>query len=198
MPDEDIAIEFTGLRPGEKLFEELVGIGEDVRPSAVERILCVTNRAKPEATLWSAIELLEDQAIAGAAEAVLLAMRALIPEYGSAGDLHAAPRVRAAEPIAQAAKASPILSEQPCPHCAGRLHRSRARSLRERVRKSITSHRPFRCDDCGWRGWLTPLDFSDFGRQVDSTPAPDLSSLDDLPDQFAEPSRQSFSPRNLA
>ena len=37
-PDEDIEIEFTGLRPGEKLFEELL-IGDNVAPTAHERIM---------------------------------------------------------------------------------------------------------------------------------------------------------------
>ena len=37
-PDGDIAIEFTGLRPGEKLFEELL-IGEDVNQTAHGRIM---------------------------------------------------------------------------------------------------------------------------------------------------------------
>ncbi len=195
-PDE-IAIEFTGLRPGEKLFEELVGIGEDVRPSAINRILCVTNRAKPEPTLWSAIELLENQAMDGATDAVLLAMRAMIPEYSSAGADHAPSAVLTAGARVQSAADCPILTEQPCPHCAGTLHRSRTRTLRDRIRKNLTTLRPFRCEDCSWRGWLIPLDFSYYGRRVDALPPPDLASLDALPGQFAEPSRPSFSPRNL-
>jgi FlaA1/EpsC-like NDP-sugar epimerase len=33
VPDEDVKIVFTGLRPGEKLFEELIGATETVQPS---------------------------------------------------------------------------------------------------------------------------------------------------------------------
>jgi FlaA1/EpsC-like NDP-sugar epimerase len=38
-PETDIAIEFTGVRPGEKLQEELFGLGERSQPTASKRIL---------------------------------------------------------------------------------------------------------------------------------------------------------------
>ena len=37
-PDQDIAINFSGLRPGEKLFEELLGAQESLEPSGMEKI----------------------------------------------------------------------------------------------------------------------------------------------------------------
>jgi len=38
-PDEDIEIEFTGLRPGEKLFEEIAHKGEKIKPTTHSKIL---------------------------------------------------------------------------------------------------------------------------------------------------------------
>ena len=38
-PEADIAIEFTGVRPGEKLTEELIGGGERAQPTAAKRIV---------------------------------------------------------------------------------------------------------------------------------------------------------------
>jgi FlaA1/EpsC-like NDP-sugar epimerase len=39
IPDEDIKIEYIGLRPGEKLFEELITEGEGIVPTSHEKIM---------------------------------------------------------------------------------------------------------------------------------------------------------------
>jgi FlaA1/EpsC-like NDP-sugar epimerase len=38
IPDKDIEITFTGVRPGEKLLEELVGADEKAEPSSVDKV----------------------------------------------------------------------------------------------------------------------------------------------------------------
>ena len=38
-PDEDIEIKYIGLRPGEKLFEELITEGEGIRETEHEEIM---------------------------------------------------------------------------------------------------------------------------------------------------------------
>lgn len=46
-PEKDIAIQFTGIRPGEKLYEELFGRGEQPVKTAHEKIFTVTAPAAP-------------------------------------------------------------------------------------------------------------------------------------------------------
>lgn len=45
-----------------------------------------------------------------------------------------------------------------CPDCGGRIHRSHTRGLNEKLVKTFTPYRTFRCHECGWRGWLTKSD----------------------------------------
>jgi FlaA1/EpsC-like NDP-sugar epimerase len=54
-PDRDIAIEFVGVRPGEKLHEELWGDGENVGPTPHPKILAVTR--PPVDAAWLEDEL---------------------------------------------------------------------------------------------------------------------------------------------
>lgn len=44
-----------------------------------------------------------------------------------------------------------------CPSCSlpGTLHRSKGRSLSERIIKKITFFKIYRCSQCGWRGYLS-------------------------------------------
>jgi len=66
---------------------------------------------------------------------------------------------------------------QPCPSCKGwRAHRSKARNVYERARKSRTDRRLYRCEECGWRGWIIPLEFGTRTR-IDVSSRPALHSL---------------------
>src|SRR4030095_9840668 len=48
---------------------------------------------------------------------------------------------------------------QRCPSCnCVHIHRSKARNVFERVKKLRTDKRLYRCEECGWRGWVIPLD----------------------------------------
>jgi hypothetical protein len=195
VPDEAIKIAFTGLRPGEKLYEELVGAGEEAGPSAVEKILCVRSKRQPDAQLFAEIDALERAAAAGRSDVVIETMKSLIgtlPRVHEATPVTAEPR-----PLQSVAVADvPCQDEQPCPRCrSGRMHRSHARTLPERIRKDFSMQRLFRCDACGWRGWMEPLQM---GRDApeQSLPVLDLESVDAV--ISASPAvRRSFAPRNL-
>ncbi len=47
-----------------------------------------------------------------------------------------------------------------CPQCGGHTHRSHTRGFREKLVKVLTSHKTYRCPECGWRGWLRRVDSS--------------------------------------
>jgi FlaA1/EpsC-like NDP-sugar epimerase len=79
-PDGDIEIAVTGLRPGEKLFEELL-IGDDPRPTSHPRIMCAKEPwlAWPELSRrLDALELALHLQDVGAVKAIL---KATVPGY---------------------------------------------------------------------------------------------------------------------
>jgi FlaA1/EpsC-like NDP-sugar epimerase len=55
-PDVDIKIEFVGLRPGEKLFEELITSGEGIVPTSHEKILVLRGKTCDQDRLNEVIE----------------------------------------------------------------------------------------------------------------------------------------------
>lgn len=87
-PDGDIEITFTGLRPGEKLFEELL-LGNDTEPTAHPRIL----RAQEIHPPLAQIEAVLDEVAAGArnldAAQIRKVLQTLVPEYAPTTDLAA-------------------------------------------------------------------------------------------------------------
>jgi predicted RNA-binding Zn-ribbon protein involved in translation (DUF1610 family) len=70
---------------------------------------------------------------------------------------------------------------QVCPSCgSGRVYRSRTRGVVERFRRQFTMKRPYRCRECGWRGWAMdtePKVTPEPARESDAPP-PDLDAVD--------------------
>ncbi len=86
VPDEEIRLVFIGPRPGEKLFEELVGKDETAEPSAAERILRVKPSLPAEIVgLDERLASLEAAATAGDTTAVHARLVDLVPTYQRAG-----------------------------------------------------------------------------------------------------------------
>ena len=86
-PTGDIEIEFVGLRPGEKLFEELL-IGDDVVASGHQRILCARERHIEPVLLDKMLDSLR-QACDGNEPAVMLRqIRNLVPEFRPADEVN--------------------------------------------------------------------------------------------------------------
>ena len=80
-PGEDIEIEFTGLRPGEKLFEELSIEGEDMLPTKHPKIAVWKNIPKDRQALLAGIEKLLAVAQTQEHEKIVDVIRTLIPNY---------------------------------------------------------------------------------------------------------------------
>ena len=82
-PDKDIKIIHTGLRPGEKLFEEIFYAAEDVRPTAADGVLAARAQVRPWEELRGPVEALLAVAAARDEAATLAALKALVPEFQS-------------------------------------------------------------------------------------------------------------------
>jgi FlaA1/EpsC-like NDP-sugar epimerase len=84
---EEIPIVFTGLRPGEKLYEELLADADDIQPTAVPR-LSVARLQRQTTTTHQLLERLNLAAAAPDGD-VRACLRDVVPEFVSA--VHAAP-----------------------------------------------------------------------------------------------------------
>jgi FlaA1/EpsC-like NDP-sugar epimerase len=82
VPEEEISIKFIGLRPGEKLSEELVGADETAAASSIPKILQVRSDETPHSYDFpKQIEELEWVASLGDRDSVLKRLSELVPSY---------------------------------------------------------------------------------------------------------------------
>ena len=91
-PGVDIQIEYTGMRPGEKLCEELHGQGEDLQPTRHEKIRIFDAARAPAAPLREGLQLLRAACESRDRARVLRLLHELATEYTPAPAQAAAAR----------------------------------------------------------------------------------------------------------
>jgi FlaA1/EpsC-like NDP-sugar epimerase len=87
-PHEDIKIEYTGLRPGEKLYEELLLAGEDVSATTHEMICVAKSERFDREVLTQQLETLFASAKAMELRKVVLLLQQIVPEFKPAFQGH--------------------------------------------------------------------------------------------------------------
>lgn len=80
-PERDIRIVYSGLRPGEKLYEELVHQTEDVVPTDHPSLTVARPRFVQIQTIRSQIDLLQKEARSGDSDAALRLLKVYVPEF---------------------------------------------------------------------------------------------------------------------
>ncbi len=100
---QDIEIEFSGLRPGEKLFEELHVHGEKHLPTPHPKITVADRKRRDAAVVRRSIEQLVQRADEYP-ESVVEMLKRIVPEYN---------RFRHAGRVISARLPGPVLTEQP-------------------------------------------------------------------------------------
>jgi len=82
LPDEEIAITYTGLRPGEKLREELVGMDEAIESSGVDKIQRINSAWVPDVEfITQKISEMERLATEGKSKTLIQLICQLVPTF---------------------------------------------------------------------------------------------------------------------
>ncbi len=90
IPNQDIKIQFSGLRPGEKLFEELLNDNENTMPTHHEKIMIGKVREYIFSEIESQIANLVDHAKQNDDQRVVIAMKTLVREFKSKNSIYEA------------------------------------------------------------------------------------------------------------
>ncbi len=81
VPEKDIPLQFTGLRPGEKLYEELLIDPAQSKPTQHPRIYSSEEPIPESEALQKEIQLLSDAISKRDLNSALESMKRLVPEY---------------------------------------------------------------------------------------------------------------------
>jgi FlaA1/EpsC-like NDP-sugar epimerase len=100
-PEEDIEIEFTGMRPGEKLSEELSTMLEDTVPSKHDKIRIFVGDGSPEEDIRIWLAALHEICEARDLGRLIVALKELVPDYSPS--VHVLKRIMERQELSRAA-----------------------------------------------------------------------------------------------
>jgi FlaA1/EpsC-like NDP-sugar epimerase len=86
-PEEDIKIEFTGMRPGEKLYEELSTLLEDTVATDHEKVRIFVGNGMPEGDIEMWLNRLHDICEARNTGCLVVALKEMVLDYSPSTDL---------------------------------------------------------------------------------------------------------------
>jgi FlaA1/EpsC-like NDP-sugar epimerase len=86
-PDTDIAIEFTGTRPGEKLTEELNGSDEDTRPTCHEKVKIFAGATAQWPLVRAQLDHLREACAGRNLQFLIQSLKTLVPEYNPSSEV---------------------------------------------------------------------------------------------------------------
>ena len=86
-PDRDIRLEFTGIRPGEKLYEELSAYQEDMLPTYHDKIKIFAGNGVPPEGMQPHIDTIREYCAARDAKRLVFELKKLVPEYNPSSEL---------------------------------------------------------------------------------------------------------------
>jgi FlaA1/EpsC-like NDP-sugar epimerase len=99
VPGEDIELSFVGLRPGEKLYEELVTAGENVLPTYHDKIKIFQGPRISRSFIESWLRELEESLEQRDGSALVSHLREMVPEYRPETSFEPAEKARRAKTV---------------------------------------------------------------------------------------------------
>jgi FlaA1/EpsC-like NDP-sugar epimerase len=122
-PDHDIKVEFTGIRPGEKLYEEVTTLEEDTVPTNHEKIRIFVGKGMPDGDMVGWVDYLREICETRDAGRLVVALKEIVLDYSPGTHLLKrviATRERPAPAAAPLAATLPFNRPQPVPRVWGR------------------------------------------------------------------------------
>lgn len=109
-PQEDIKLQFTGVRPGEKLFEELSCSDESTLPTFHEKILIYSGPGLAADEMKRRLDSIRRYCVERDARKLFLELKKVVPDYNPSGDvLH---RLLASDPEVEQVVVLPMMGRE--------------------------------------------------------------------------------------